>query len=92
MSTGIAAVGIDQFGMDEAAAAQMHAVLLLAFAPQRDADIADAHRLGDLGAPAFLELAGGTPVRRRRVRRRRGRAARSNPLRSNSRSAAHSAR
>ena len=50
-----AALGIDQFGMDEAAAAEMHALLLLAFAPERDADVADAHGLGDPRAPAFLQ-------------------------------------
>ena len=41
--------------MDEAARAEVHAVLLLALAPERDADVADAHRLGHLRAPALLE-------------------------------------
>ena len=48
--------GVDQLRVDEAASAEMHAVLLLALAPQRDADVADAHRLGDPRAPAVLEL------------------------------------
>ena len=42
--------------MDEAARAEMHPVLLLALAPEGDADVADAHRLRDLRAPALLEL------------------------------------
>jgi hypothetical protein len=46
---------IDQLRVDQAARAQVHAVLLLALAPERDADVADAHRLGDLRAPAVLE-------------------------------------
>ena len=46
---------IDELGMHDTPAPQMHAVLVLAFTPQRDADVADAHRLGDFGAPAFLE-------------------------------------
>ena len=41
--------------MDEAARAEMHPVLLLALAPERDADVADPHRLGHLRAPALLE-------------------------------------
>ena len=49
-------LGVDQLGVDEAARAEVHAVLLLALAPERDADVADAHRLGDLRAPALLEL------------------------------------
>ena len=47
---------VDQLGMDEAARAEVHAVLLLALAPERDADVADAHRLGHLRAPPRLEL------------------------------------
>ncbi len=47
---------IDQLGVDEAARAEVHPVLLLALAPERDADVADAHRLGDPRAPALLEL------------------------------------
>src|SRR4029453_7154901 len=34
----------------------MHSVLLLALAPERHADVANAHRLEDLCAPALLEL------------------------------------
>ena len=51
-----ARVGVDQLGVDEAARAQVHAVLLLALAPERHADVADAHRLGDLRAPPRFEL------------------------------------
>ncbi len=47
---------VDQLGMHEAAGAEVHAVLVLALAPQRDADVADAHRLGHLRAPALLQL------------------------------------
>ena len=86
-----AGLGIDQLGMDEAAAAEMHAVLLLAFAPQRDADVADAHRLGDLRAPAFLQ-----PARMRRLAAaglaRDQHALDAGILRSKRRSAAHSMR
>src|SRR5262249_5426285 len=53
---GGARLGVDQLGVDEAARAEMHAVLLLALAPERDADVADAHRLGHPRAPARLEL------------------------------------
>ncbi len=42
-------------GMHEPTCAEMHAVLLLALAPERDPDVADAHRLGDARAPALLE-------------------------------------
>src|SRR3954451_3457993 len=52
-----AGAGIDQLGMDVAARAEVHAVLRLALAPERHADVADAHRLGDPRAPAFLERA-----------------------------------
>jgi hypothetical protein len=41
--------------VDEAARAEVHPVLLLALSPERDADVADAHRLGDLRAPALLQ-------------------------------------
>ena len=51
-----AGLRVDQLGVDEAARAQVHPVLLFALAPQRHADVADAHRLGDLRAPAVLEL------------------------------------
>src|SRR3954468_11100444 len=47
---------VDQLGVDEAAGAEVHAVLVGALAPGRDADAADAQRLGDLRAPAALEL------------------------------------
>ena len=40
----------------EAAAAEMHALLFLAFAPQRNGNVANAHRLGDARAPAGFEL------------------------------------
>ena len=53
---GGARLGVDQLGVDEAARAEVHAVLLLALAPERHADVADAHRLGDPRAPALLEL------------------------------------
>src|SRR6266545_2191978 len=53
---GDARFGIDQLGMDEAARAQVHPVLLHAFAPQRHADVADAHRFGDACPPPLLEL------------------------------------
>ena len=36
--------------------AEVHPVLLLALAEERRADVADAHRLGHLCAPALLEL------------------------------------
>src|SRR5262249_57302779 len=49
-------LGVDQLGVDEAARPEVHAVLLLALAPQRDADVADAHRLGHARSPARLEL------------------------------------
>ena len=52
---------VDQLGVDEPASAQVHAVLLLALAPERDADVADAHRLGDL-----------RPIRPRAGRAKRG--------------------
>ena len=41
--------------MHQAAPAEMHAVLLVAFAPERDGDVADAHGLGDARAPGILE-------------------------------------
>src|SRR3954471_3089433 len=52
----VAGARIDQLGVDEPARAEVHPVLVLALAPQRDADVADAHRLGHLRAPALLEL------------------------------------
>ena len=53
---GGARLRLDQLGVDEAARAEVHAVLLLALAPERHADVADPHRLGHLRAPALLEL------------------------------------
>ena len=49
-------LGLDQLGVDEAARAEVHSVLLLALAPERHADVADAHRLGHLRAPALFQL------------------------------------
>ena len=51
----LAGARVDQLRVDEAAGAEVHPVLGLAFAPQRDADVADPHRLGDLRSPAGLE-------------------------------------
>ena len=48
-------LGVDQLGVNVAARAKVHAVLLLALPPQRHADVADAHRLGHPGAPALLQ-------------------------------------
>src|SRR3954451_6291487 len=39
-------VGVDQFGVHKPARAEVHSVLVLAFSPQGDADVADAHRFG----------------------------------------------
>ena len=46
---------VDELRVDEAARAEVHAVLLLALAPERDADLAHAHRLRDGRVPALLE-------------------------------------
>ena len=54
-SSAVPGLGLDQLGVDEAARAEVHPVLLLALAPERDADVADPHRLGHLRAPALLE-------------------------------------
>src|ERR671913_2157083 len=51
-----AGLGVDQLGVDEAPSAEMHPILFLALAPKGYADVADAHRLGDLRTPALLEL------------------------------------
>src|SRR5262249_34424786 len=51
----LARAPVDQLWGDETAGAEMHAVLLLALAPERDADVADAHRLHPSCAPATLE-------------------------------------
>ena len=53
---GRAGLGVDQLGVDEAVRAEVHPVLVLALAPQRHADVADPHRLGDPRAPGLLEL------------------------------------
>src|SRR6187551_3764889 len=52
----LAALGIDHLGVDEPARAEVHAVLLLALAPEGRADVADAHRFRDRRAPALFEL------------------------------------
>src|SRR5206468_11400980 len=46
---------VDQLRVDEAPRAEVHAVLFLALAPERHADVTDAHRLGHPRAPALLE-------------------------------------
>src|SRR5207249_391413 len=51
-----ARLGVDQLGVDEAARAEVHPLLLLALAPERRADVADAHRLRHPRTPALLEL------------------------------------
>ena len=73
---------VDQLRVDEAARAEVHPVLLLALAPERDADVADAHRLGDPARPSPPRAARGRPARRRPARPRRGRARRSSRARS----------
>src|SRR5215211_633090 len=52
----VACLRVDQLDVDEPARAEMHPDLLLAFTPERDADVADAHRLRHLRAPALLQL------------------------------------
>src|SRR5262249_14693492 len=52
----LAGPGVDQLRVHEAARAEVHPGRLLALAPERDADVADPHRLGDARAPAGLEL------------------------------------
>jgi hypothetical protein len=54
-------IRVDELGVDEIAGAEVHSVLSLALAPERDADVADPHRLGDPRAPALFEA---RPVRR----------------------------
>jgi hypothetical protein len=51
----LARLGVDQLRVDEAVRAQVHAILLLALAPEGHADVADAHRLRDLRVPTLLE-------------------------------------
>src|SRR4051812_49591088 len=51
----LAAAGVDHLEAGEAVRAEVHPVLVLALAEQRDADVPDAHRLGDPGAPAVLQ-------------------------------------
>ena len=52
----LARLGIDELHVHEAVRAEVHPVLLLALAEERRADVADAHCLGHLRAPALLEL------------------------------------
>ena len=52
---GGAGFGIDQLDVDDAPRADVHAVLLLALAEERHADVADAHRLRDLRAPTGFQ-------------------------------------
>ena len=87
-----ARVRVDQLRVHEAAGAEVHAVLLLALAPERRADVADAHRLGHAGAPALLEPRAEGGLASSGLARRRARASRVDPRRSTSRSAAHSTR
>ena len=47
---------IDELRIHEAARTEVHAVLLLALSPERYADVADTHGLGDSRAPPILEL------------------------------------
>jgi len=47
---------VDELDVDEAARAQVHTRLLLALPEERDADVADPHRLRHPCAPAALEL------------------------------------
>ena len=49
-------VGIDELRVNESPSTEVHAVLPLALAPERDADVADAHRLRHPRAPSVLEL------------------------------------
>ncbi len=51
-----AGLRVHELGMDEPSRAEVHSVLLLALPPERDADVADAHRLRDLRTPSLLEL------------------------------------
>lgn len=62
---GSARLGVDQLGVEETAGAEVHPVLVLALAPQRDADVADpiasvtrAPALFEPGAEAGLATAG----------------------------------
>ena len=52
----LAGLGIDELQVHEAVRAEVHSVLLLALAEERRADVAHAHGLGHLRAPALLEL------------------------------------
>jgi hypothetical protein len=55
---------IDQFGVHETSRTEVHTVLFLALAPQRDTDISDPHRLRYARSPAALErrAEGGLPA------------------------------
>ena len=46
---------VDQLHMHQAPAGEVHAALRRALAPERDGDVADAHRLGEARAPGGLE-------------------------------------
>src|SRR3954470_14403601 len=52
---GVAALRVDELCMHEAARAEVHPVLLFALAPERRADVSDAHRLRDLRTPAVFQ-------------------------------------
>ena len=51
----LARLRVDHLHVDEPVGAEVHAVLLLALAEERDADVPHSHRLGDLRAPALFE-------------------------------------
>ena len=48
-------LGVDQLDVDVRVAAEVHAGLLLALAPQRGRDVGDAHRLAHRGAERLLD-------------------------------------
>src|SRR4029450_9999923 len=50
------ALRVDQLGVDEPARAEVHSLLLLAFAPEGGADVADPPRFGHARAPPLPEL------------------------------------
>ena len=77
-------------GWTKPRAAEVHAVLVLALAPQRDADVADPHRLGDARAPARLELRAEGRLAAAGLARDAARRTTLEPARSKPRSAAHS--
>ena len=77
-----AGLRVDQLHMHEAAPGEVHPRLRLALAPERDRDVADPHRLGDLRPPGRLEPRRAAPARRRPARRRRAAAPTLEPARS----------